>query len=69
MLEELLSRLMDLRRMNAMTNNNQLRFLLEDEQQQGGSNKKMYQEQTLQLAKLIHSLDLAKRKLTSKRQM
>jgi len=68
-LEELLSRLMDLRRMNAMTNNNQLRFLLEEEQQQGGANKKMYQEQTLQLAKLIHSLDQAKRKLTSKRQV
>jgi DNA primase len=68
-LEELLSRLLDLRRMNAMTNNNQLRFLLEEEQQQGGTNKKMYEEQVSQLAKLIHSLDQAKRKLSSKRQM
>ena len=67
-LEELLSRLMDLRRMNAMTNNNQLRFLLEDEQQEGGVNKKMYEVQSSQLAKLIHSLDQAKRKLSSKRQ-
>jgi hypothetical protein len=68
-LEELLSRLLDLRRMNAMTNNNQLRFLLEEEQQQGGTNKKMYEEQVSQLAKLIHGLDQAKRKLSSKRQM
>jgi len=69
MLEDLLARFMDLRRTNAMLNVNQLRFLQEEDQQQGGANIKMYQEQTLQLTKLLHSLDQAKRKLTSKRQM
>ena len=67
-LEDLLARFIDLRRANAMINNNQLRFLQEEDQQQGGSNIKMYQEQNLQLAKLIHSLDQAKRKLSLKRQ-
>jgi DNA primase len=65
--EELTSLVMDLRRMNAMTNNIQLRFLLEEEQDD--ANKRMYQEQVSQLAKLIHSLDQAKRKLSSRRQM
>ena len=65
--EELTSLIMDLRRMNAMTNNIQLRFLLEEEQDD--ANKRMYQEQVSQLAKLIHSLDQAKRKLSSRRQM
>ena len=65
--EELISMVIDLRRMNAMTNNLQLRFLLEEEQD--GANKRMYQEQVSQLAKLIYSLDQAKRKLSSKRQM
>ena len=69
MLEDLLARFMDLRRKNAMLNVNQLRFLQEEDQQQGGVNIKMYQEQTLQLTKLLHSLDQAKRKLSSKRQM
>ncbi|HET7144279.1 MAG TPA: DNA primase [Anaerolineales bacterium] len=68
LMEELLARFMDLRRANAMANNNQLRFLQEEEQQQGGENMKMYQEQTMQLSKLIHNLDQAKRKLSSKRQ-
>jgi len=66
-LEELISRLMDLRRMNAMTNMNQLRFLLEEEQQQGGTNRKVYEEQASQLVKLIHGLDQAKRRLALKR--
>jgi hypothetical protein len=65
--EELISLVIDLRRMNAMTNNLQLRFLLEEEQD--GANKRMYQEQVSQLAKLIHGLDQAKRKLSSKRQV
>ncbi len=69
MLEDLLARFMDLRRANAMLNVNQLRFLQEEDQQQGGANIKTYQKQTLQLTKLLHSLDQAKRKLTSKRQM
>jgi len=65
--EELISLIIDLRRMNAMTNNIQLRFLLEEEQE--GVNKKIYQEQVSQLAKLIHNLDQAKKKLSLKRQM
>jgi DNA primase len=68
MLEELLARFIDLRRANAMSNNNQLRFLQEEDQQQGGANIKMYQEQNLQLTKLIHSLDQAKKKMSLKRQ-
>jgi len=67
-LEELLLRLMDLRRMNAMNNMNQLRFLQEEDQQQDDVNKKMYQEQTLQVAKLIHNLDQARKKMGLKRQ-
>ena len=67
LLEELLARFIDLRRANAMSNNNQLRFLQEEDQQLGGENIKMYQEQNLKLARLIHGLDQAKRKLTSKR--
>jgi len=65
--EELISLIIDLRRMNAMTNNIQLRFLLEEEQE--GVNKKIYQEQVSQLAKLIRNLDQAKKKLSLKRQM
>lgn len=66
--EELLARFMDLRRTNAMSNVNQLRFLQEEEQQLGGTNIKIYQEQALQFTKLLHGLDQAKRKLSSKRQ-
>lgn len=66
--EELLARFMDLRRTNAMSNVNQLRFLQEEEQQLGGANIKIYQEQALQFTKLLHGLDQAKRKLSSKRQ-
>jgi DNA primase len=69
LLEELLARFMDLRRANAMVNVNQLRFLQEEEQQQGGENIKMYQTQAVQFTKLLNSLDQAKRKLSSKRQM
>jgi DNA primase len=66
-IEEMVSRFIDLRRMNAMSNVNQLRFLQEEDQQQDGANMKMYQEQTLQLSKLLRGLDQAKRKLSSKR--
>jgi len=69
LLEELLARFMDLRRANAMVNVNQLRFLQEEEQQRGGANIKIYQEQAVQFTKLLNSLDQAKRKLSSKRQM
>jgi len=68
MVDELLARFIDLRRTNAMANMNQFRFLQEEDQEQGGANIKTYQEQTLQLTKLIHSLDQAKRKISSKRQ-
>ncbi len=67
--EELLSRFMDLRRMYAMSNINQLRFMQEEDEQQGGANLKLYQEQTVQFTKLLHSLDQAKRKSLSKRHM
>ena len=69
LVEELLARFMDLRRANAMANVNQLRFLQEEEQQQGSANIKIYQEQAVQFTKLLNSLDQAKRKLSSKRQM
>ncbi len=65
--EELISFVIDLRRMKALTNNLQLRFLMEEEQDE--AIKKMYQEQSSQLAKLIHNLDQAKKKLSLKRQM
>lgn len=65
--EELLARFLYLRRAHAMINVNQLRFLQEDEQQQGGDNIKMYQEQAIQFTRLLHSLDQAKRRLSSRR--
>jgi len=68
LVDELLARFIDLRRANAMANVNQLRFLQEDEQQQGGVNIKVYQEQAIQFTKLLHSLDQAKRRISSKRQ-
>ncbi|WKZ36996.1 MAG: DNA primase [Anaerolineales bacterium] len=68
LLEELLARFLDLRRAHAMINVNQLRFLQEDEQQQGGANMKAYQEQAIQFARLLNSLDKAKRKMSTRRQ-
>ncbi|MBN8583391.1 MAG: DNA primase [Anaerolineae bacterium] len=68
LLENILGRLLDLRRTHAMTNVNQLRFMQEDEQQLGGENLKMYQEQTIQFTRLLHGLDQAKSRLL-KRQM
>jgi len=68
LLEELLLRLMDLRRVTAMANVNQLRFLQEEEQQQDGVNIRVYQEQAIQFTRLVQSLDQAKRKLSLKRQ-
>jgi DNA primase len=67
-LEDLVNRFIDLRRMVAQSNVSQLRFLQEDEQQNGALNLKMYQEQTLQFTRLLQSLDQAKRKLALKRQ-
>jgi DNA primase len=69
LLEELLARFLDMRRTYAMSNINQLRFMQEEDQQQGGVNLKTYQEQAVQFTKLLNSLDQAKRKLSSKRQM
>ena len=66
LLEELLSRFLDLRRAHAMINVNQLRFLQEDDQQQGGTNLKVYQEQAIQFTRLLHSLDQAKRKIVKR---
>jgi len=67
LIEDLLGRLLDLRRTHAMTNVNQLRFMQEDEQQNGGENMKGYQEQTIRFTRLLNGLDQAKLKL-SKRQ-
>jgi DNA primase len=68
LLEELLGRFMDLRRVVAQASVSQLRFLQEEEQGQGGINIKQYQEQAIQFTRLLQSLDQAKKKLTSKRQ-
>jgi DNA primase len=67
LLEELLGRFMDLRRMAAQANVSQLRFLQEDAQGQGGVNLKQYQEQAVQFTRLLQSLDQARKKLASKR--
>lgn len=69
LLEELFARLVDLRRHNAKININQLRFFQEEEQQQGGEHIKIYQEKVVQLTKLLNGLDMAKKKLSSKRQI
>ena len=69
LLEELLARFIDLRRVVAQANVGQLRFLQEEEQQQGGVNLKQYQEQAVQFTRLLQSLDQAKRKLSLKRQV
>jgi len=69
LLEELLARFIDLRRVAANANVGELRFLQEEEQQQGGVNLKQYQEQTVQFTRLLQSLDQAKRKLFMKRQV
>lgn len=67
LLDDLLARFLDLRRAYAMTNVNQLRFMQEDEQEMGGENLKLYQEQTIQFARLLRGLDQAKLKLSKGR--
>ncbi|RJP54077.1 MAG: DNA primase [Anaerolineaceae bacterium] len=67
LLEELVLRFLDLRRVHAMLNVNQLRYLQEDEQEQGGANIKVYQEQAIQFTRLLNSLDQAKRRISSRR--
>ena len=68
LLEELLGRLIDLRRVEAQAKVNQLRFMQEEEQGQGGTNLKQYQEQAIRFTRLLQGLDQAKRKLSLKRQ-
>jgi DNA primase len=68
LIEELLARFIDLRRVDAQASVSELRFLQEEEQQHGGFNLKQYQEQAVQFTRLLQSLDQAKRKLSSKRQ-
>lgn len=63
LLEDLLNRFLDLRRTHATSNVNQLKFLQEDDVE----NIKMYQEQTVQFAKLLRSLDMAKKKISNKK--
>jgi DNA primase len=67
LLEELLARFVDLRRMAAQASLNQLRFLQEEEQEQGGANLRQYQERAVQYTRLLQSLDQARKKLSSKR--
>lgn len=66
LLEDLLTRFLDLRRTHATSNVNQLKFLQEDDADQGGLNIKMYQEQTMQFTRLLRSLDMAKKKIARK---
>lgn len=66
LLEDLLTRFLDLRRTHATSNVNQLKFLQEDDAEQGGLNIKMYQEQTMQFTRLLRSLDMAKKKISRK---
>jgi hypothetical protein len=67
LLEELLGRFIDLRRVEAQAKVNQLRFMQEEEQGRGGVNLKQYQEQVMRFTRLLQSLDQAKRKLSLKR--
>jgi len=67
LLEELLARFVDLRRMAAQASLNQLRFLQEEEQEQGGANLRQYQERAVQYTRLLQSLDQARKKLSSRR--
>lgn len=66
-LDELISRFIDLRRSHAMSGLNQLRFLQEEDAQQGGANMKAYQQQVMEFTRLVNMLDQAKKKLSSRR--
>jgi DNA primase len=67
LLEELQRLVQKLRRTRANLDLTQTRFLQEEAQQNGDPRASLYQQQVLQLTKLIHSIDQANRRLTSKR--
>ncbi|MFZ5901939.1 MAG: DNA primase [Chloroflexota bacterium] len=67
LLEELQRLVHKLRRTRANLDLTQTRFLQEEAQQNGDPRATLYQQQVLQLTKLIHSIDQANRRLTSKR--
>ncbi len=68
LLEELQRLVQKLRRTRANLDLTLTRFLQEEAQQNGDPRASHYQQQVLQLAKLIHSIDQANRQLTGKRQ-
>ncbi len=67
LLEELLQRVISLRRVAARENLNQLRFLQEDAQQAGDLRAASYQELVLQHVRLLRHLDKATSKITENR--
>jgi len=67
LLEELQRLVQKLRRARANRELTQTRFLQEESQQDGDPRASLYQQQVLQLTRLIQSIDQANRRLTSKR--
>lgn len=67
LLEELQRLVQKLRRTRANLDLTQTRFLQEEAQQNGDPRASLYQQQVLQLTKLIHSIDQANKRLISKR--
>ncbi|RPJ26380.1 MAG: DNA primase [Chloroflexi bacterium] len=67
LLEELLRGVIKLRRVAAGENLNQLRYLQEEAQQVGDLRAASYQDLVLKHTKLLHNLDQASRKMSSKR--
>ena len=66
-LEEVLRRVLELRRMRLNENLTQLRFLQEDSQKEGDLSAASYQQLVLQHLRLLKDLDEASRKLRSRR--
>jgi hypothetical protein len=67
LLEELLRGVIKLRRVTAGENLNQLRFLQEEAHQAGDLRATSYQDLVLQNTRLLHDLDQAYRKISSRR--
>ncbi len=68
LLEELQRLTLKLRRARANLDLTQTRFLQEEAQQGGDPQALQYQQQVLQLAKLLHAIDQANKRWTSRRQ-
>jgi hypothetical protein len=67
LLEELLRGVIKLRRVAAGENLNQLRYLIEEAQQVGDLRAASYQNLVLKHTRLLHDLDQAYRRMSSKR--